>query len=261
MLGPSGGTLTVSGGAARLVVPQGALATTVGLTLRATTQVPLDPHAVARSAWELGPAGLAFTIPATLTLRFDPELAPSGVDEAELRLHRLGGADAWEALSGSVSLGASEATAGIGGAGTYGVRWPGPRGACSTAQDREFDFWLGAWNYQQGSAGGATNDITKEGNGCLVEEHFRDPLGVQGRSVSLFSRVDRRWHQTYIDSQGTRLVLVGSRDGRRMVLDQSATERSVWDPVDTDTIRYFSERTSDGGQTWVSVFDGRYTRR
>jgi hypothetical protein len=35
----------------------------------------------------------------------------------------------------------------------------------------------------------------------------------------------------------------------------------VWDPLDADTIRFFSERTSDGGQTWTPVFDGRYTRR
>ena len=107
----------------------------------------------------------------------------------------------------------------------------------------------------------ASNEITKEGGGCLIEEHFQDPTGVQGRSVSLLSRTDRRWHQTYIDSQGTRLVLIGGLDGKRMVLDQSPTGRSVWDPLDADTIRYFTERTSDGGQTWSLIFDSRYTRR
>ena len=67
-IGSAGGTLSVANGAARLVVPAGALAANVGLTLRATTHVPLDPHAVGGSGWELGPAGTTFAVPAQLTL-------------------------------------------------------------------------------------------------------------------------------------------------------------------------------------------------
>jgi hypothetical protein len=95
----------------------------------------------------------------------------------------------------------------------------------------------------------------------LIEEHYQDPTGVQGRSVSLVSRQDGLWHQTYIDSRGGRIVLVGSLEGKRMVLDQSATDRTTWDPLDADTVRYFAERTSDGGQTWSLVLDASYTRR
>jgi hypothetical protein len=259
-IGPAGGTLTVATGAARLVVPAGALATEVALTLRPATPVPLDPHAVGGSAWTLAPAGTTFAVPATLTIPYDVRLGPSGVDESELRVHVLNG-DEWQSVASATAPQAGEASATLTTSGTFGVSWRGPTGACSSAADHEFDFWLGEWNWTQGNLGGATNDITKEGGGCLIEEHYRDPQGVVGRSVSLFSRLDQRWHQTYIDSQGSRIVLVGRRDGDRMVLDESATQRSVWDPLDPDTIRFYSERTSNGGASWSFVFDGRYTRR
>lgn len=259
-IGPAGGTVSAAGGAVRLVVPAGALSVPVGLRLQASANAPLDPHAVSQSAYELLPAGTTFAVPATLTLRYAPDGRPSGTDESDLRLHGLV-AGAWQSLGGNVDTGVHEAGAALSAAGTFGVRWLGPRGPCSSREDREFDFWLGSWNFLQGNLAPASNEITREGQGCLIEEHYQDPSGVQGRSVSLFSRLDGRWHQTYIDSRGTRLVLVGALEGRRMVLAQSATERFVWDPLDASTVRYFGERTADGGQTYSVFFDSRYTRR
>lgn len=249
-VGPEGGTVTAFDGAVSLVIPANALPAATGITIRAASALPLDPHFVQGSGYEILPAGLTFALPARLTLRFDPANGPSGVPENDLRLHVLGTGAAWEPLPEST----------IPGGGTYGVRWTGPRSACGSSQDLEFDFWVGSWNYTEGAGSGATNEITKEGRGCLVEEHYRDPTGVQGRSVSLFSRSDGRWHQTYVDSRGTRIVLVGSRDGRRMVLER-AGERWIWDPLDGQTIHFYAETTSDGGQTWRFIFDGRYTRQ
>lgn len=158
-------------------------------------------------------------------------------------------------------MGTREASASISAAGTYAVRWIGPEGSCSSSQDRQFDFWLGSWDYHQGNLPLASNEITKEERGCLVEEHYRDPVGAFGRSVSLFSRGDGRWHQTYIDSGGQRIVLVGGLVGRRMVLNRSSTDRFVWDPLDADTVRYYEEQSSDAGTTWTVSFDSRYTRQ
>lgn len=261
-IGPAGGTVTAFGGAVRLVIPANALATPTGITIRTTSQVPLDPHAVAGSAYQVGPAGTTFATAATLSVHYDASQGPSGVPESDLRVHVLGGASTWETLAQSTTdSGGNEASGAITTAGIYGVRWLGPRSACSSAKDGQFDFWLGTWDYHEGNLPPATNEITKEGSGCLIEEHYQDPTGVQGRSVSLVSRQDGLWHQTYIDSRGGRIVLVGSLEGKRMVLDQSATDRTTWDPLDADTVRYFAERTSDGGQTWSLVLDASYTRR
>lgn len=257
-IGPAGGSVTAAG--ARLVVPAGALGAPVALSLRAATALPLDPHAVAQTAYAVEPAGTAFAVPATLTLSYQPELGPSGVAESGLRVHALGGGE-WEAIDGATNdAGANEARAPISAAGTYGVRWIGPEAACSSPQDREFDFWLGSWDFHQGNLPLASNEITKEERGCLVEEHFQDPAGGRGRSVSLFSREDHRWHQTYIDNSGARLVLVGGLVGRRMVLNQGPSDRFTWDPLDAGTVRYYGEHSADGGNTWVVNFDSRYTR-
>jgi len=262
MIGAAGGTITGAGGAVHLVVPPGALSGEVGFSIRASGAAPLDPHAVFRTAFEITPAGISFARPATVVVRFDPTRGPSGTAEAEWRAAILDGAGAWQPLSGSTDASLHEATGmNVTSTGVFGVVWPGPRGACGSGEDHQFDFWLGNWDYHQGNLPLASNEITKEGNGCLVEEHFQDPTGVQGRSVSLVSRLDGQWHQTYIDSVGTFLTLVGDLQGRRMVLYADPTNRFTWDPLDGNTVRYFGERSADGGVTWAVNLDARYTRR
>lgn len=261
-IGAAGGTVTGAGGAVRLVVPPGALSADVGFSIRGSGAAPLDPHAVFRTAFEIAPAGVSFARPATVVVRFDPTRGPSGTAEADWRAAILDAGGAWQSLSGSTDASLHEATGmNVASTGVFGVVWPGPRGGCGSREDREFDFWLGSWDYHQGTLPVASNEITKEGNGCLVEEHFQDPTGVQGRSVSLFSRIDGQWHQTYIDSAGTFLVLVGRLDGRHMVLYADPTNRFTWDPLDGNTVRYFGERSADGGMTWAVNLDARYTRR
>lgn len=261
LVGPSGGTVTSADGKATLVVPPGALATSLPLALRPVSSVPLDPHAASRSGYALDPAGASFAAPVTLTLRYDPSLGPSGTDEAELRIHAVDGG-VWEQVSqGAVDVVKHEASAPVRGAGLYGVIWIGPQRDCTDPTDRQFDFWLGRWDFSAPSSLPGTNEITAEGRGCLLEEHFQDTSGVRGRSTSLFSRLDGRWHQTYIDSVGGRLVLVGTFDGTRMVLNESATHRFLWQQTSATVVRYWEERSSDNGVTWGVRFDSTYTRR
>jgi len=254
--------VTSANGAARLEIPPNALASATAVTLRGATSVPLDPHAVQGAAFDVGPPGLPLSLPATLVLRYEARLGPSGVEETDLRLHGLGGGGQWAPVAGATTdAGAREARGSVSAAGTYGVVWSGPRVTCAGREDAQFDFWLGSWSYSAPGAFPGTNDITKEGGGCLVEEHFRDTSGSVGRSVSLFSRLDGQWHQTYIDSRGGRLVLVGRFDGVRMLLNETPARRFGWSVLDANTVRYYAEDTSDGGATWRVSFDSRYVRR
>lgn len=260
-IGPAGGTVVASDNGARLVVPAGALGAEVPLVIRPATGVPLDPHAVSRASYEIAPPGTTFATPATLTLRYDPNLGPSGTAESEWRVHVQNGAE-WEPVQGgTVDAGAHQATSPVRASGTFVPRWTGPSAACGSAHDREFDFWVGSWSFAAPGSLPGTNDITSEASGCLVEEHFRDSSGTQGRSVSLFSRLDGQWHQTYVDSRGAHLVLVGAFDGRRMVLAESATQRYLWEQIGADTVRYWGERSADGGASFSVFFDSTYTRR
>lgn len=259
-IGASGGTLAVDNGAARLVVPAGALAVPTPLTLRTSPRAPLDPHAVFQLAYEVGPAATTFAVPASLVLRYDPSGGPSGTDEASWRLHVLSPSETWEPVAGSVDVASHEVTGLVSAGGTFGVRWIDHRPGCSGGKYAQFDFWLGDWTFQAGNAPPGSDSITKEGNGCHIEEHFQDFDGTLGRSVSIRSPIDDLWHQTYIDSRGHRTVLVGGLAGSRMVLNETATQRNVWDPLSANDVRYYRERSSDGGATWVVTFDSHYTR-
>jgi hypothetical protein len=260
-VGPAGGTVTSGDGRATLVVPAGALATSLPLALRLAGTPPLDPHAASGSAYVLSPPETSFTAPATLTLRYDATRGPSGTDEAELRLHSVDGG-VWEQVTqGTIDIVSHEAAAPVHGGGTYGVVWIGPQSDCAEATDHQFDFWLGRWNFSGPGVFPGTNEITAEGRGCLLEEHFVDSSGVRGRSTSLFSRQDGQWHQTYIDSLGGRLVLVGAFDGTRMVLNETTTRRFLWEQTSATVVRYWEERSTNGGASWVVNFDSNYTRR
>lgn len=259
-IGPAGGSMTALGGAVRLVIPAGALPTPTGLSVRALAAPPLDPHVASHSEIEILPPGTRFAAPATLFVRYDPALGPSGVAESELRLHSLSG-DAWQELAGgSIDAVAHEVTATVTSTGSFAARWPGPPAACVSAQDRHFDFWLGNWNFSAPGSLPGTDDVTLEAGRCLVAESFQDSR-TRGRSISLYSRLDGRWHQTYVDTRGGRIIMAGGLEGRRMVLYVNAADRFVWEALDERTVRYAGERSVDGGASWTVSFDSRYTRR
>lgn len=262
-VGAAGGTVSLASGAVRLSIPAGALTGSVALDARPSAAVaPLDPWVVGGSIYEISPPSQTFSTAAVLAIRYEAGLRPSGTALQDFRIHRLVGSS-WEPLSGTMDPALSEAAASITSTGIYSVRWVGPPGPCSLPEDRQFDFWLGDWNLideTQGQPGrpAGVNTITRDETGCLIEENYR--ASVHGRSTSLFSRVDRRWHQTYIDSAGNRGVLVGSFASGRMTL-ADGPRRSYWEPLNPDTIHFVQDLSRDGGQTWTPFFDSRYTRR
>ncbi len=79
-IGPAGGTVSGHYGA-RIIIPAGALATTVGIGLkRGSTNSPpfavIDVDAVG-ATYELTPHGQSFSMPVTLRIPFDPEQLPN----------------------------------------------------------------------------------------------------------------------------------------------------------------------------------------
>jgi hypothetical protein len=259
-IGPAGGTVTSSDGRATLVVPPNALSASTAVTLAIQGSPPLDPSVVGGSAYRLGPDGVQFSVPAVLTIWYDPALSPIGVAEADLRMHRLA-AGAWTPEPAStIDAAAHTASVSVTTGGGYGVRWPGLPGPCTTPEHRQFDFWLGQWDFVvPGAPGGSTNSITADPDGCAINEDFQTPVGVNGRSVSFYNPGDQQWHQTYIDNTGTRLRMSGRLEGSTMLLYPSPTTRFGWTPGD-DQVRYYGESSSDGGVTWTVTFNSRYVR-
>lgn len=99
-LGPEGATLTLANGAVVIIVPAEAVSEPVLITVDAASNVPSSPLLVAGTAFEIGPSGLQFAAPVSLSIRYQGLTLPQDVRPEELRVNRVS-ANAWVELSGS----------------------------------------------------------------------------------------------------------------------------------------------------------------
>jgi hypothetical protein len=141
-------------------------------------------------------------------------------------------------------------------------------GACQGSEHRQFDFWLGEWNVQtpDGNLAGV-NHISSEYGGCVLHERYSTNRGYSGESLNVYDAARNVWHQTWVDTSGTLLLLEGGRRGNSMVLegqtvgadDKITKHRITWTPNADGGLRQHWEST-DGGQ-WTTTFDGSYVRK
>lgn len=136
----------------------------------------------------------------------------------------------------------------------------------------DFDFWLGTWDVfgPQGRQVG-TNTITALFGGTVLMEDWSGAGGIRGRSLNSWDANRRSWHQTWMDSTGSTLLLDGGLIDGVMVMQGTApsgsngtpwdAHRISWTPSDDGSeVRQLWETSSDDGETWTVGFDGTYRR-
>jgi hypothetical protein len=141
---------------------------------------------------------------------------------------------------------------------------------CTAPENRQFDFWIGDWEVKnpKGEHEG-TNRIDSILVGCALQEHWDDGKGMTGSSFNMYQPGIHKWHQTWVDSSGGILLLSGEFTGGKMVLagerinkaGKKILDRITWTPIDANHVRQFWELSRDDGKTWISNFDGTYTRK
>ena len=140
-----------------------------------------------------------------------------------------------------------------------------PPPACQSAEYRQFDFWVGTWDvFLPNGQKAGENRIEPISAGCALLENWSGRGGFTGKSLNIYDRDDKRWHQTWVDSSGGLLMIAGSLVDRRMVLSSEAGgtwQRITWTPNDDGSVRQFWEASADAGKTWTVQFDGKYVRR
>jgi len=144
---------------------------------------------------------------------------------------------------------------------------PGP---CDGFEFRQFDFWVGEWDVftPDGQLAG-TNKIERILGGCVIAESWSGSKGTDGRSFNVYSTADKKWHQSWVDSQGTRLELAGTFADGRMTLEgdspaangNSLRNRISWQKLPDGRVRQHWEVSVDGGEKWTDAFIGLYTAR
>ncbi len=137
---------------------------------------------------------------------------------------------------------------------------------------RAFDFWLGAWDvFAPDGRQVGTNRIEALLDGKVLQEHWHGNGGITGTSLNARDATSGRWHQTWIDSSGSVLLLDGGPQAGGMVLqgltpnetDPTGSDRNriTWMPsLDGGEVRQLWEVSTDDGRTWTIAFDGRYRR-
>lgn len=142
---------------------------------------------------------------------------------------------------------------------------------CQASEHRQFDFWIGHWDvYDPAGKKVGENLIEAFANGCGLIEHWNGSGGVTGKSLNMYDASDRQWHQNWVDSGGTRLLLDGQFKDGAMVLGsigpnpakkgETLHQRITWSVNPDASVRQLWETSADG-QRWTSAFDGKYVRR
>ena len=81
---------------------------------------------------------------------------------------------------------------------------------------RDFDFWVGDWEVTNQATGelAGYNLIEIEIGGRVLVERYSTPGGFAGMSLNAYDAGSDRWHQCWMDSEGTVLDLYGGLVGR-----------------------------------------------
>jgi protein-tyrosine-phosphatase len=140
---------------------------------------------------------------------------------------------------------------------------------CDSPWHHQFDFWVGEWEVRtpDGRLAGV-NRIEREYDGCVLHERYSTDRGFKGESLNGYSPGRKVWHQTWVDNQGTLLLLDGGLQGSSMVLEgetraengQVTKHRITWTPNANGSVRQHWESTDAKGE-WSTAFDGLYTRK
>ncbi|MEP6666572.1 MAG: hypothetical protein ABJA81_09010 [Nocardioidaceae bacterium] len=137
----------------------------------------------------------------------------------------------------------------------------------------QFDFWLGDWEvFTPAGKRVGTNQITSLFGGRALAESWEGAGDVHGRSLNAWDAARGVWHQTWVDSTGSLLLLDGGMCDGSMVMEGTAPSdddphvvqrhRISWTPsADGNEVRQLWEVSSDQGSNWEVAFDGRYRRK
>src|SRR5215467_14348795 len=122
-----------------------------------------------------------------------------------------------------------------------------PTKPCTSSEHRQFDFWLGDWNVKDTATGQAAghNLVTLEQGSCVLQEHWRGTDGSSGTSFNIYYAGDKKWHQTWVDSNGLLLRLDGGLIDGKMVLSgkrvnragKFVVDRITWTPEPNGDVR------------------------
>jgi hypothetical protein len=140
---------------------------------------------------------------------------------------------------------------------------------CTSAEHRQFDFWIGVWDVKAGNGNVlGRNVIEAIHGGCALKESWTGAGGLSGTSINAWNAAAKGWHQTWVDGSGSLLLLDGGvRDGKMVLSGESpgnsgpVKNEISWERLDGGRVRQVWRASTDGGKTWQTAFDGIYEKK
>jgi len=142
---------------------------------------------------------------------------------------------------------------------------------CSSPEASQFDFWVGDWVLTWNDTSHGTNRVLKIMDGCAVNENFNSPsMNYTGSSWSMFNARKKTWQQTWVDNQGTYIVLTGQFANNEMTLTTGPQQlkdgkeiisRMVFFNITSSTFDWRWESTTDSSATWQTNWLIHYKRK
>ena len=141
---------------------------------------------------------------------------------------------------------------------------------CASDEYNQFDFWLGKWtSFSKEGKKQGTNQLVKLMGNCAMQENWSSGGGkFKGTSYNFYNQVTRKWNQTWIDTTGGSLDLIGELVNGSMQLSENridekgeaVIDRIIWTPLEDGRVRQHWQQSSDSGVSWSEVFDGYYVK-
>lgn len=135
---------------------------------------------------------------------------------------------------------------------------------------REFDFWVGTWDVSNQGNHAGVNEIKLILGDCVLLENWTSASPYTGKSFNYYDTAEGHWRQIWVDDYGGVIEFTGQvEDGTmyytattRNPADDSKIEHKLTFSQNEDgSVRQHWEQSTDGGETWKTVWDGHYVRK
>lgn len=142
--------------------------------------------------------------------------------------------------------------------------------ACSSAEHRQFDFWVGRWDvYPTGKEKLVAHSLIENlYGGCAIRENWMPLTGTAGGSLNTYDPGDGKWHETWMDAANSLVSFDGGFADGKMILTgfwkgvngpgQDGLVRMTYSKLDGGAVRQFGEISIDKGASWKPLFDFTY---
>ncbi len=100
----------------------------------------------------------------------------------------------------------------------------------------------------------------------ILEEYQAPSASFSGVSMNFYDRSAGSWRQTWIDNTGAAIYFTGGllREGVMRMEDRSQPaylKRATWSRLEDGRVHQHGERSTDGGKTWFTAFNGYYQEK